>query len=266
MQIVISALHFSWDSLPDCLARAKSWGLAGVELSWHSAFARPHCTRADLDDLAAAAPEPGHLRSAHLWEDPAALDLPEALAAIQSWLAVCRRTGTTQLVLHGGSYADQHSGLARLNRFLGAVLPLCVEAGVVLNLENHYSFTYHDGHELLSEPWEFALLPEHPQLRWCFDTGHANMTRNTRELLAVMGPRLNYIHLADNLGVNDDHLAFRKGTVDWDLVFDTLKANAFDGIICVEYPVWEDKQPLRACLAEIAKRWPETGSRPAAGA
>ena len=104
---------------------------------------------------------------------------------------------------------------------------------MVLHLENHYAYTYHSSHELLSEPWEFALLPESPALRWCYDTGHGNMTGNADELLRAMGARLAYIHLADNLGVNDDHLAYARGTVPWDRLFDRLQTAGFSGVMCV---------------------------------
>ena len=52
MKIVISALHFAWKDMDDCLTKAtREFGLDGVELSWHDSFRRPHCTAEDLEVL-----------------------------------------------------------------------------------------------------------------------------------------------------------------------------------------------------------------------
>lgn len=130
-------------------------------------------------------------------------------------------------------------------------------AGVRLNLENHYAYDYRGREELFSEPWEFkeVLSLDSPSLGLCFDTGHGNMTGNSEALLRELAPWANYVHLADNHGIDDDHLGFRQGSVDWDSVFDTLGDIGFDGTFCVEFPVREDMRPFRTCVAEIRRRW-----------
>ncbi len=258
MKIVISALHFAWQDLTECLGRARNaFGLDGVELSWHSSFARPHCTRQDLAELAHGLGGPPLALSAHIWEDLAQSTLEAGRQHLRAWLTMCATTGVRDLILHGGTSPEREAGIAHTRRILEDVLPEFERGGVVLNVENHYAYDYHEGHELMSEPWEFERLfsLNSPSLRFCFDTGHGHMTRNSRRLLGDLAPWLNYIHLADNQGVNDDHAMFRQGTVDWDGVFGQLRAIGFDGTFCVEFPVREDPAPFQWCVAEIRQRW-----------
>ena len=145
---------------------------------------------------------------------------------------------------------------------LESVLPAFERAKVVLNLENHYAYDYRNCRELFSEPWEFleVLTLDSPSLKFCFDTGHGNMTRNSDELLTALAPWLNYVHLADNHGVDDDHVPYRQGTVAWDDVFARLVTLGYDQRLCVEFPVHDDRAPFHACIAEIRRRW--QGPRP----
>lgn len=197
-------------------------------------------------------------RSAHIWENLAELDTAPAADALLKWLARCGPTGVRNIVIHGGSHPDQKEGIARVRRVSERVLPAFERADVVLNLENHYAFGHRNCHELFSEPWEFleVLTLDSPSLQFCFDTGHGNMTRNTAALLGTLAPWLNYVHLADNRGVDDDHVGYGRGTVAWSEVVTQLAAIGYNRVLCVEFPVREDREPLLACLAEIRRRWP----------
>jgi sugar phosphate isomerase/epimerase len=256
MPIIISALHFPWETMAECLRVARDeLGLDGVELSLAASFARPHCTREDLDILRAQRTD--LLLDAHIWENLAVMGLEAGAAALLGWLEVCRETGIGGLVIHGGSYPDHEAGIARTVDALAPVLPAFADAGVVLKLENHYAFDYHDCRELFSEPWEFdqlfAALPN-SALRCCFDTGHGHMTRNWDPLLRAMAPRLVHVHLADNHGIDDDHCAYGDGTVPFAAMFDLLQALDYPGPFCVEFPVREDRHPFHACVAELRRR------------
>ncbi len=70
MQVVISALHFAWEDIHDCLNVASSGlGLDGVELSWNESFKRPGWTREDIEELASIAGKHSTLLSAHVWDN-----------------------------------------------------------------------------------------------------------------------------------------------------------------------------------------------------
>jgi len=69
MRTMVSALHFEWSSIDHCADRVvREFGLQGVELSFHESFARPHCTREDLDRLTPVRDEYGITLAAHIWE------------------------------------------------------------------------------------------------------------------------------------------------------------------------------------------------------
>jgi len=258
MRIVISALHFDWHDIDHCVDRVENeFGLDGVELSFHESFSRPHCTREDLSVLQGLKGGSDLVLSAHIWEDLARMVPKDAERALLGWLAVCEKTGTSGLVFHGGTYPDRREGIAGTRRVLQQVLPEFERSGVVLHIENHYAYEYEGCNELFSEPWEFreVFSLESPFLRFCFDTGHGHMTRNWRLLLDDLGPHLAYVHLADNFGANDDHCAYREGTVPWDSIFDRLERIRFDGAFCVEFPVREDTGPFHACVQDLRNRW-----------
>ncbi len=258
MKTIISALHFIWNDMGECLEKAtQEFGLDGVELSWHESFARPHCTAEDLDALAALRGSHAAALSAHIWDNLADSPPSSACDNLLNWLRLCEKTGTRNLVVHGGSYPDRKEGIRKTRRILESILPEFEKAKVIMNIENHYAYEYHGCRELFSQPWEFKELfgLASPSLQFCFDTGHGNMTGNTDELIGELAPWLKYIHLADNHGVDDDHVPYRKGTVAWDAIFAHLRRVSFDGIFCVEFPVFEDRAPFDACVAEIRKRW-----------
>lgn len=76
-----------------------------------------------------------------------------------------------------------------------------------------------------------------PNLGLHLDIGHANI--NTRKshapvLLARFGDRLKHVHLSDNKGRGDDHLAIGAGIIDWKKELKALKATGYDGTITLE--------------------------------
>ncbi|MBN2449282.1 MAG: sugar phosphate isomerase/epimerase [Lentisphaeria bacterium] len=258
MLTVISALHFAWSSMDECLGRAREGlGLDGVELSWHASFSRPHCTAGDLDDLRAVRSAHGLRLSAHIWENPAQLG-PEATGeALRRWLEHAAATGVETLVMHGGSWYDRNEGLDRTREALEGILPDLAATGVVLCVENHYPYEYRGMGELFSEPWEFQRIlgEDFPGIAFCLDTGHAHMARNGTLLIRELRAFLRYVHIADNHGAHDDHCPYRQGTVPWDEILPALREIGFDGTFCIEFPVREDIAPLRACLDDLRRRF-----------
>ena len=256
MKLVVSALHFPWDTLPDCMRIARDeLGLDGVELSWHTGAQRPHCTDEDMKQIRAESD--GMHISAHIWENLAKLETHAAVAALTHWIAKCVDTGATDLVIHGGSFPNQHEGILRVRRALEQALPVCEREGVTLNLENHYAYDYRECCELFSTPEEFmeVFSLDSASLRFCFDTGHGHMTRNGEQLVRDLAPWLNYVHLADCHGVHDDHCMYREGTVPWDALFAAMVEIGYDGVFCVEFPVREDRQPFHDCIRDLRNRF-----------
>ena len=64
------------------------------------------------------------------------------------------------------------------------------------------------------------------------DIGHAHTVGKVREFLSVL-PRADHIHLHDNHGAADQHLALGDGTIPWDEVGRAV-ARDYSGIVVVE--------------------------------
>ena len=81
-----------------------------------------------------------------------------------------------------------------------------------------------------------------------FDAGHANTTKNVAGYLKEKA-RIDHVHIHDNKGIADQHLAIGDGTVDWGLVLGALKD--FEGVLVIEgRNAEEGKRSL-----EFLKRW-----------
>ena len=88
------------------------------------------------------------------------------------------------------------------------------------------------------EEYLFALMAhfkDHPNVGFCWDSGHEKCYNHDRDLLAQFGDRLLVTHLNDNLGISDPG-----GEITW---LDDLHLLPFDGIID-----WEkNMQRLNKC-------------------
>ena len=50
----------------------------------------------------------------------------------------------------------------------------------------------------------------------CLDIGHANYSNSSiDEWFETIGDKIGYMHLSDNMGVYDDHMALGDGNIDW---------------------------------------------------
>jgi sugar phosphate isomerase/epimerase len=64
------------------------------------------------------------------------------------------------------------------------------------------------------------------------DIGHANTVGKVREFLPYLSAA-SHLHVHDNHGVHDEHLALGAGTIDWDLVGTSI-ARDYSGVVVVE--------------------------------
>ncbi len=95
----------------------------------------------------------------------------------------------------------------------------------------------------------------------CLDTGHANMNRDLIEGVHAAKDRLFALHVHDNDGAKDQHLAVFSGTVDWEAFVTALARAKFRGCFMLEtgylFPTEKNPAPslewverLRRLLAE----------------
>ena len=225
-------LGFSLESeydrpLPQVLRLLKNAGFSAISPAWSETL--------DLGALVAAAKELGmsiqSLHASHkgvcfLWEP----ENPEAVsvqaAAIHA-LADCAKYQIPVLVMHcwkGHHYVFREDSLDF--RFFDRLAAEAAAKGVCIALENL------EGEEFLA-----ALLnryQDHPNVGFCWDSGHDHCYPHQRDFLKAYGDRLAMTHLNDNLGIRDiggapskyDDLHFLPGDgdLDWDTVLTRLKA------------------------------------------
>lgn len=83
---------------------------------------------------------------------------------------------------------------------------------------------------------ELSRRINHKRLGFCLDTGHVNTFSGTPldQWLAALGPKIREIHLHDNTGEDDHHLAPGKGSIDFAPLVSFLKGRPSDIIITLE--------------------------------
>lgn len=94
-----------------------------------------------------------------------------------------------------------------------------------------------------------------PQVRFCLDVGHHRLYSQTdlKDWIGQLGPFLGMLHLHDNHGHLDDHLALGKGSIDFQGFFASLKEGGLQPLITLE-PHQEDW--VRQSLEFLARHWP----------
>jgi sugar phosphate isomerase/epimerase len=129
-------------------------------------------------------------------------------------------------------------------------LGTCVkDEGSQLMLENVYEHG----------PEDMLVFFEHLQdqdVGFCLDTGHqAAFSRTSLERwMALLGPYLRQLHLHDNCGCEDEHMAVGEGHIDFKAVFKRLKAVWKDPPIITLEPHKEGD--LWPSFEYLAKIWP----------
>ena len=123
------------------------------------------------------------------------------------------------------------------------------ETGTRLMLENVYE----------EDPRDMLVLFDRLKdlnVGFCLDCGHLSAFGNSgvKIWLESLGPYIRQLHLHDNHGNNDEHLAMGLGNIDFELLFNYLKSNNISPpIITLEPHQEEDLWPSLEYLARI---WP----------
>jgi len=156
------------------------------------------------------------------------------------------------IVCHG-AYEERHYGdnqerwLTNITGSLAHLLTQVEKTKTPLMIENVFE---KDTRHLSSL---FQALPS-PLLRFCLDVGHHRLYSRTSltEWVALLGPFLGMLHLHDNHGRADDHLALGQGSIDFPGLFRLLKEKGLDPYITLE-PHQEDW--VRQSLEYLGKYW-----------
>jgi sugar phosphate isomerase/epimerase len=124
------------------------------------------------------------------------------------------------------------------------------DEGSRLVLENVYERSPAELHVL------YERLQSYP-VGFCLDTGHqfAYSCTPIEQWVESMYPYLEQVHLHDNNGDKDNHLALGKGKIDFDLLFTLLKQlnSKQPPLITLEIRTEND---LQSSLSFLQERWP----------
>ncbi|MBN1103735.1 MAG: sugar phosphate isomerase/epimerase [Deltaproteobacteria bacterium] len=121
--------------------------------------------------------------------------------------------------------------------------------GGVLMLENVFEDSPDDIREVFEEIGDLGV-------KFCLDTGHGMAFSSTplTEWIGGLAPFLGQVHLHDNRGVQDDHLALGQGIIDFERFLRRLReVLQIPPLVTLEPHREEDLLPSLRCLQEM---WP----------
>lgn len=154
-------------------------------------------------------------------------------------LSVAADLGAEKVVLHpsmisgmGGYVPERSRGYAF--DFLSEMVEQADKLTVSICLENMMP---RNGFGV--EPAELDLIfRTFPQLKFTLDSGHANLNDNEGNRLIQMvqnfGDRIGHVHLSDNRGIHDDHLALGRGNINIHGLVKMLQSIGYDETITLE--------------------------------
>lgn len=174
-------------------------------------------------------------RSADMWgvdEEKAEIALNELISCLED----CKRWEIPIMVAHAFIGFEDHTPTQiGLERF-GQLVKVAENSGVKIAFENTEG-----------EKYLFALMDEfsnHPNVGFCWDSGHEMCYNHSQDLLSRFGDRLIITHLNDNLGIRDYngkitwiddlHLLPFDGIANWDYNIERLKKCKYKGILTFE--------------------------------
>ena len=128
---------------------------------------------------------------------------------------------------------------------------LAAECGTGLALENMRSLK--GGMYTAELLCELIDRIDRPNVGACWDTGHANLAgQDQPAAIRALGKRLHALHIADNMGVNDDHTMPFVGNINWPPIIEALRDIDYDGDFTFESHMFIRKMP-EACKAEAVR-------------
>lgn len=155
---------------------------------------------------------------------------------------LCEILGAPYLVIHPKMFPDGINGenqekyLALNVEFYKSLLPLAEKYRVSIGLENMFGWDPQVNRicrTTFSTMEEILECMHRLNSDWtavCLDTGHVNLLRESPAIAArKLGGSLRLLHVHDNYGINDDHLACGYGIINWGEFLEALKDIGYSG-------------------------------------
>ncbi len=140
---------------------------------------------------------------------------------------------------HHGFVPDLHEKekwLENASEFLNEFLKDKDES-IIIYLENKLELTPDIILDLINKVGDSRLMV-------CLDVGHANAHSNADivEWIKALGEKLGLVHLHNNYGKKDEHLAFDKGNINFKELCETLEKYASNAIWAIEVNDLKDSE------------------------
>jgi sugar phosphate isomerase/epimerase len=191
--------------------------------------------------------------------DITALDPHLRAAAVRELIAACEAAAAMHvqtIVLHPGPEREGRPPEAEfLDRMrhaaesLNFVAERCCQLQLNLMLENmlpHLLF----GH--INDMLYLLGSISTCKVGVCLDTGHAFLARELGTVIHKLSGRLQLVHVNDNRGDRDDHLAPGYGNINWPWVLQELRHTGFAGTLVLELASRDD-EPVASMLARASE-------------
>ena len=221
----------SWPSLDDAVRSILSIDASlGVELWAFKALDAPEAAQSELEALIDASQQAGfvtvHVRGIFWYWDP--VKLRREVDFVQS-------VGGRTLVIHPVCLGLKRPGDRMDVSEIRRIAEYAAARDVRLAVEN-----VRDSIWILDRVLdEVGDDPEETNLGICIDAGHAHLSHDAGrepvcEYLERYADPMVHLHLHDNAGERDEHLAPGEGTIDWQRALATLTARGYSGTAVLE--------------------------------
>lgn len=148
-----------------------------------------------------------------------------------------------------------YSRVGQYDFVMGHLAPFAEHAarvGLTLAVENMRIVpTVGSSHRYCQSPDELCEVADALGIGICWDFGHANTVGfKQSEALSYVGKRLKVLHVNDNDGIEDEHLAPFMGMVDWRDAMHGLALAGFDGLLNYEVGAGRIPGAMRRTFAQ----------------
>jgi sugar phosphate isomerase/epimerase len=156
--------------------------------------------------------------------------------------------GVRYFVFHPGPEKSyQPSPEERVQRMENAagvindICEYCRKLGIGIVLENMLPHLFFGN--MRDMLWIIGAI-ESPLVGTCLDTGHAFISGDIYRVMYKLSGHLQFLHVNDNNGRDDDHLPPGKGSIDWHKLVRELNDVDFQGALILELMGQPEKDPL----------------------
>jgi sugar phosphate isomerase/epimerase len=232
--IGISSLHYNWKNIEEAFKRCKvEFGFNVIEFSYSELL-----NESDFLKMKELKNEYNLQLGLHIWDNIPQLGKEKSILKLEGYLNLCLKGGIDFLTAHLGKYPERKEGLNIVFEVLSEIIFQYERENIKICIENHYI------DELGNSPEEFLYFFERINssfLKFCFDYGHANLTKNIFEFIEKLNKYFEIVHISDNNGDKDEHLHYKDGNIKWNEVLSFTLKKGFYGPYIIEFGGRDEK-------------------------